>query len=132
MSFSSFTVSRKGKVVQVIVIHDETMEGLRGADPAVLEGHLIAEGLSKMSNGTPPEVAAQVPIGLLDIFIAYEPSQEAFLEKVKELGAANDVLNWLARGWTNTAADAAGERWVTPAAEGTMYSKPTKDSGDEA
>ena len=129
MSYSHFTTSKNGKVVAVIVLHDETMDRLKVNDPGVLEGTLIAEGLAKMSP-TAAEVARGLPVSFLDILIAYEPSQEAFLAKVKELGAAHDVLTWLCRGWTDRTGD--GPRWVVPAAKGTMYSKPKKEGDADA
>ena|ERR1700692_3342529 len=93
-------VPRPDKVIFCVVLHDDSMERIKSNDPAVITGNYVA-----MMIGLKPEQG--MAFERFDFLVAYEPSQDEFEAKCKELGDAQKVLAYLGRNWKTEPGDYA-------------------------
>jgi hypothetical protein len=81
-----------GKIVVVIVFHDDALRRMEQNDPAIVEGFLV-ERLNPFNQ--------HLTLNDTDFMFCYEPDEAAFAAKAKELQDPKAILQWLGRGWVN-------------------------------
>ena len=85
-----------GKTVVIVVFHGDAMQRMEQHDPAILEGVYIRKLRRPDSFGN-----EMMYLPGTDFMFCYEPDQQEFEAKCRELGDAKAVLQWLGRGWEN-------------------------------
>lgn len=92
---SVIVAPHNGKSVVIVVFHGDALDRIGKSDPAIVEGVLLAQ----LRRLPPANDTAYLP--LTDFMFCYEPDQEAFEAKCRELRDSRAVLRWLCRGWEN-------------------------------
>jgi len=92
---SLIVAPHNGKTVVIVVFHGDALDRMSKNDPAIVEGVFMAQ-LRQL-----PAANNTVYLPLTDFMFCYEPDQEAFEAKCRELRDSKAILQWLCRGWEN-------------------------------
>jgi predicted lipase len=85
-----------GKTVVIVVFHGDALRRLEKNDPAIVEGNLIPSLLVQGHYA-----GDAMNLNTTDFLFAYEPDQQDFEAKCRQLGDQRAILKWLGRGWEN-------------------------------
>jgi hypothetical protein len=92
---SMMLAPHNGKIVVIVVFHDEALKRIEQHDPAIIEGFLADRLI------TDKALAASLKLVDLDFMFCYESDEAGFTAKARELRDPKAILQWLGRGWEN-------------------------------